>query len=92
MLGRRLNGYIIGLAPQESDALLNELWAHSTRPELIWYQEWQLGDLILWDNRYVMHRRNSFDEAQRRIMHRTQLAGDKPVYVRAQAVRAERQI
>jgi taurine dioxygenase len=91
-LGRRLNGYIMGLAPQESEALLDEIWAHSTKPELTWYQEWQLGDLILWDNRCVMHRRNAFDGAQRRIMHRTQLAGDKPVYVRAQAVRAERRV
>ena len=84
-LGRRLNGYIMWLAPEESEALLDELWAHSTRPELTWYQEWQLGDLILWDNRCVMHRRNAFDGSQRRIMHRTQLAGDKPVHVGPQA-------
>lgn len=88
-LGRRLNGYIMGLAPEESEALLDELWAHSTRPELAWYQEWQVGDLILWDNRCVMHRRNAFDGSQRRIMHRTQMAGDKPVYVRPQAECAE---
>lgn len=88
-LGRRLNAYIMGLAPEESEALLDELWAHSTRPELTWYQEWQLGDLILWDNRCVMHRRNAFDGSERRIMHRTQLAGDKPVYVRPQARRTE---
>ena len=88
-LGRRLNAYIMGLEQQESEALLDELWAHSTRPELAWYQEWQLGDLILWDNRCVMHRRNAFDGSQRRIMHRTQIAGDKPVYIRAQVERAE---
>ncbi|MGP1678542.1 MAG: TauD/TfdA dioxygenase family protein [Burkholderiales bacterium] len=88
-LGRRLNGYIMGLAPEESEALLDELWAHSTRPELTWYQEWQLGDLILWDNRCVMHRRNAFDGSQSRIMHRTQLAGDKPVHVGPQAERKQ---
>ena len=88
-LGRRLNGYVMGLEPQESEALLDELWAHSSRPELTWYQEWQLGDLLLWDNRCVMHRRNAFDGSQNRIMHRTQIAGDKPVYVRRQAERAE---
>lgn len=87
-LGRRRNAYIMGLALKESEALLDELWAHSTRPELAWYQEWQLGDLVLWDNRCVMHRRNAFDGSQRRIMHRTQMAGDKPVYVRPQAERA----
>ncbi len=88
-LGRRLNGYIMGLVPEESEALLDELWVHATKPELTWYQEWQVGDLILWDNRCVMHRRNAFDGSQRRIMHRTQLAGDKPGYVRVQAVRAK---
>lgn len=87
-LGRRLNAYIMGLEMQESEALLDELWAHSTRPELAWYQEWQLGDLILWDNRCVMHRRNAFDGSQRRIMHRTQIAGEKPVFIRAQLERA----
>jgi taurine dioxygenase len=82
-LGRRLNAYIMGLEPEESEALLDTLWAHATRPEYTWYQEWQLGDLILWDNRCVMHRRNPFDGGERRIMHRTQLAGDKPVFARA---------
>ncbi len=82
-LGRRLNAYIMGLELEESEALLDELWAHATKPEYAWYQEWQLGDLVLWDNRCVMHRRNSFDGSQRRIMHRTQLAGDKPVYAKA---------
>jgi taurine dioxygenase len=88
-LGRRLNAYIMGLPLEESEALLDELWAHATRPELTWYQVWQLGDLVLWDNRCVMHRRNAFDGSQRRIMHRTQLAGDKPFFVRPQAERAQ---
>jgi len=84
-LGRRLNAYIVGLEPDESEKLLDTLWAHATKPEYTWYQEWKLGDLILWDNRCVMHRRNAFDGAQRRIMHRTQLAGDKPVFIRERA-------
>ena len=81
-LGRRLFAYIPGLEPQESEALLDEIWAHATKPEYTWYQEWEVGDLILWDNRCVMHRRNEFDAAERRIMHRTQLAGSKPVPAR----------
>lgn len=82
-LGRRLNAYVMGLSLEESESLLDELWAHVTRDELTWYQEWQVGDLILWDNRCVMHRRNAFDGSQRRIMHRTQIAGDKPVRARS---------
>lgn len=78
-LGRRLNAYIMGLELEESEALLDKLWAHATQDAFTWYQEWQVGDLVLWDNRCVMHRRNAFDGSQRRIMHRTQIAGDKPV-------------
>jgi taurine dioxygenase len=78
-LGRRRNAYIPGLPLAESEALLDALWAHATKPEFSWYQQWRKGDLILWDNRAVMHRRDAFDPATRRIMHRTQIKGDRPV-------------
>ena len=77
-LGRRRNAYIQGLDLADSDALLDALWAHATRPELTWYQQWRVGDLILWDNRCVMHRRDEFDPNTRRLMHRTQIKGDRP--------------
>jgi taurine dioxygenase len=77
-LGRRRNAYIIGLSLEESEALLNELWAVATREELSWYQNWALYDTVMWDNRCTMHRRNAFDGSQRRIMHRTQIAGARP--------------
>jgi taurine dioxygenase len=78
-LGRRLNAYVVGLALEDSERLLDALWAHCAQPEFSWYQTWQVGDLILWDNRCVMHRRNAFDAATRRIMHRTQIGGTRPV-------------
>ncbi len=78
-LGRRRNAYIPGLKLDDSEALLDALWAHATKPEFTWYQQWRVGDLILWDNRTVMHRRDAFDPATRRIMHRTQIKGDRPV-------------
>jgi taurine dioxygenase len=77
-LGRRRNAYIVGLPINESEELLDAVWAHTTKKELSWYQKWQVGDLILWDNRCVMHRRDDFDPNSRRIMHRTQIAGSKP--------------
>jgi taurine dioxygenase len=77
-LGRRRNAYISGLPLGESEALLDALWAHATREEFTWYQQWRVGDLILWDNRCVMHRRDAFDPAARRVMHRTQVKGDRP--------------
>lgn len=74
-LGRRRNSAIVGMELAESDALLDELWAHATRPELAMRQVWQRHDLILWDNRCTLHRRDAFDPAARRVMHRTQIKG-----------------
>jgi taurine dioxygenase len=74
-LGRRRNAYIEGLSRAESEALLDELWCYATREELSWYNTWRAGDLVLWDNRCTMHRRDPFDAASRRIMHRTQMKG-----------------
>ena len=83
-LGRRRHAYIVGLPLAESERLLDEIWAHATQPQFSWHHTWRLGDLVLWDNRCVMHRRNPFDPAARRVMHRTQIKGDKP-YFRAAA-------
>lgn len=77
-LGRRRNAYIGGLPLAESDALLDELWSYATRDEIVWRHHWQTGDLVLWDNRCTMHRRDSFDSATRRILHRTQIKGEIP--------------
>ncbi len=74
-LGRRRNAYIEGLSLAESEALLDELWHCATREELSWYNTWRVGDLVLWDNRCTMHRRDPFDAGSRRIMHRTQMKG-----------------
>jgi taurine dioxygenase len=79
-LGRRRNAYIDGLSLADSEALLDEIWASATRDELTWYNDWRVGDLVLWDNRCTMHRRDPFDPAARRVMHRTQIKGEtRPV-------------
>ena len=75
-LGRRRNAYIQGLSLLESESLLDELWDHATRDELEWHNEWRVGDLVLWDNRCTMHRRDPFDASSRRVMHRTQIKGE----------------
>jgi taurine dioxygenase len=78
-LGRRINAYVIGLPVDESEALLDGLWAHMVQDKYTWRQDWQVGDLIWWDNRCAMHRRDAFDGSKRRLMHRTQLKGTRPV-------------
>ncbi len=75
-LGRRRNAYLRGLALEQSEALLDELWRHATRDEFTWTHQWQPGDLVLWDNRCTMHRRDAFDPDTRRILHRTQIKGE----------------
>ena len=78
-LGRRINAYVMGLSVADSEELLDELWGHMVQPKYTWTQEWQVGDLIWWDNRCAMHRRDAFDPSMRRLMHRTQLKGTRPV-------------
>jgi len=75
-LGRRRNACVEGLPLAESEALLDEVWRYATRDELTWYNQWRVGDLVLWDNRCTMHRRDPFDAASRRILHRTQIKGE----------------
>ncbi len=71
-LGRRRNAYINGLSVADSEMLLDTLWAHATQDFLAWHHHWQAGDVVVWDNRCVMHHRDPFDPRGRRIMHRAQ--------------------
>lgn len=70
---------IEGLAPAESDSLLEELFAFSTRPEFVYVHKWRPHDLLCWDNRSVMHHATMYDAAYTRHMHRTTIEGARPV-------------
>ena len=74
-LGRRRLAYVEGLELPESEALLDELWEHATKSEFVFAHKWRVGDLLVWDNRATLHRRDPFDAKARRIMHRTQIKG-----------------
>jgi taurine dioxygenase len=78
-LGRRAHAQIEDMAVDESDVLLDTLWAHATSDAFTWHHQWRAGDLLIWDNRCTLHRRDSFDASQRRVMHRTQTRGSRPV-------------
>ena len=75
-LGRRPHAYIIGLEVEESENLLDEIWEHATQEKYTWTQQWEKGDLLMWKNLNVLHKRDAFDPNTRRIMHRTQLKGE----------------
>jgi taurine dioxygenase len=64
------------LAVDESEALLDRLWAHAGEARFAMCHEWRVGDLLIWNNLSVLHRRDEFDPAARRVMHRTQIKGD----------------
>ena len=77
-LGRRYGAYIPGLPLAESEAMLDLLWSSAGLPEDVWTQEWRVGDLIVWDNRCTMHRRDAFSGQGRRRMHRLTTLGERP--------------
>jgi taurine dioxygenase len=78
-LGRMGHGYIPGLTVSESDALLDQLWAQMTRPELLWEHTWKVGDVLMWDNRQTAHSRGAFDPSTRRLLRRLTAIGERPV-------------
>jgi len=67
--------HVIGMPEAESRALIAKLTAHSTRREIVYRHEWQVGDLLMWDNCGVMHRVIPYDANSGRMMHRTTLYG-----------------
>jgi taurine dioxygenase len=78
-LGRRPNAYVLGLAVPESEALLDALWAHATQPQVTLCHRWKVGDLLMWNNLSVLHRRDPFDPKTRRVMHRSQIKGSERI-------------
>ena len=78
-LGRRPNAYVLGLDLPESEALLDALWAHATQPGFAMCHEWKVGDVLMWNNLSVLHRRDPFDPKSRRIMHRSQIKGSERI-------------
>jgi taurine dioxygenase len=78
-LGRRPNAYVIGMDVDESGALLDALWEHATQPRFTLCHRWKVGDLLMWNNLSVLHRRDPFDPKTRRVMHRSQIKGNERI-------------
>ena len=78
-LGRRPNAYVLGLSVPESEALLDNLWAHATQPRFAMCHKWKVGDVLMWNNLSVLHRRDPFDPNTRRVMHRSQIKGNERI-------------
>jgi taurine dioxygenase len=78
-LGRRPNSYIEGMEVAASESLLDALWAHATEPRFSMCHEWQVGDILLFNNLTLLPWRDPFDADARRVMHRTQIKGHERV-------------
>ena len=77
--------HILGMDRAESDALLQQLFAHLRKPEFIYGHRWQTGDLLIWDNAATQHRATcDYALPQRRLMHRTAIAGEEAVGIALQ--------
>ena len=77
-LGRRHGAYVNGCSLEESEALLDELWAHCTQPRFCYTHSWAVGDVVVWDNRATLHRRDAFESSSRRVLYAAQVEGHRP--------------
>ncbi len=71
--------HVVGMDHDEGRALLDDLLARSTTPERVYRHEWSVGDMVIWDNRGVLHRACRYDPTSPRDMHRTTLSGDEVI-------------
>lgn len=69
---------VVGMDKEEGAALLARMMEWVTQPEYVYVHDWQLGDLVLWDNTGTMHRARKYDLDCGRLMHRTVVLGDEP--------------
>lgn len=71
--------HVEGMDPEESRTLLDRLQAWSTQPQFVYRHEWEVGDLVIWDNTGTVHRVMPYPADSGRLMHRTTLVGEEPV-------------
>jgi alpha-ketoglutarate-dependent taurine dioxygenase len=71
--------HVVGMDADEGRALLEDVTARSTAPQRVYRPVWSVGDLVIWDNRGVLHRALPYDPMSARDMHRTTLHGDEAI-------------
>ena len=78
-------GTIIGWPLAEARLLLRDLTEHATQREFVYSHEWQVNDLVIWDNRQTVHRGRPFPAGEARDVRRTTVKGDAPTIQQAVA-------
>jgi taurine dioxygenase len=79
LVNRLMADSVVGLPRSESDALIERLCQATERPEHIYEHVWRVGDIVIWDNRCTLHARTDFDPAERRVLRRMALRGERPI-------------
>jgi taurine dioxygenase len=79
LVNRLMADSIIGMPREQSDALIERLCQMTERAEHIYEHEWRVGDLLIWDNRATLHARTDFDPAERRVLRRLAIRGERPI-------------
>lgn len=77
-LGRRHAAYVNGMTLEDSEAFLNRLWDYATQERFVYTHRWNKGDVVVWDNRATVHKRDGFDPDSRRVLYAAQVEGHKP--------------
>ncbi|OBA70338.1 taurine catabolism dioxygenase TauD [Mycobacterium sp. 1554424.7] len=70
--------HIVGLHPAESAAVLDDLLTWTTQDRFCYTHDWQVGDVVIWDNTGILHRALPYDPSSQRTLHRTTIAGEEP--------------
>ena len=76
-------GAIEGWTVHEARMFLRDLTEHATQRKFVYAHRWQVGDLVMWDNRAMMHRARRYDPSEVRELHRTTVADDRPTLEQA---------
>jgi taurine dioxygenase len=79
LVNRLMADSVIGMSREQSDSLIERLCRATEHPEHIYEHEWRVGDLLIWDNRAVLHARTDFDPTERRLLRRLAIRGARPI-------------
>ena len=78
-VNRLMTLFIEGVPADESEDLLLHLFAHQEQKQFVYEHVWTAGDIVVWDNRCTLHARSDFSAAERRLLRRVTMMGEKPV-------------
>jgi alpha-ketoglutarate-dependent 2,4-dichlorophenoxyacetate dioxygenase len=74
---------ILGMPTPEARMMIHDLMEHATQRQFVYTHHWRVGDLVMWDNRCMMHRARDYDTTQKRDLHRTTVIDDAPTVPKA---------